>query len=242
MPDVTETSRNGGKASFKGRPMHHKLSVRLFAEALGSALLVATVVGSGLMATGLSRDAGIQLAANAAATGAMLVMLITILAPVSGAHLNPAVSLVFAIRRELSVRDLMAYVAAQCAGGILGTALAHSMFGLPPLAVGVAQRGTASLLLSEAVATFTLVLAILGTLAARPERVATTVALTIVGAYWFTASTSFANPAVTLARAFTDSFSGIAPMHVPGFALMQIAGALAAMAAANALFRSTKPS
>ncbi len=147
----------------------------------------------------------------------------------------------FTLRRELPGRDLLPYVAAQCAGGLLGAALAHLMFGLPPFALGTAQRSSPALWLSEAVATFALVLAILGTLATRPERVPTTVALTILAAYWFTASTSFANPAVTLARGFTDSFAGIAPAHVPMFVVMQMVGALAGLGVARLLFGSHKP-
>lgn len=216
--------------------MHPKLSIRLFAEALGTALLVATVVGSGIMAVSLTRDVAVQLLANAAATGAILVVLITVLGPVSGAHFNPAVSLIFTLRGDLPARDLASYAIAQCLGGIAGTALAHLMFGLPALVISETPRSTPALWLSEAVATFALVLAILGTLHVKPERVPATVALTIVAAYWFTASTSFANPAVTLARGFTNSFAGIALGHVPAFAVMQVVGALAALAAATVLF------
>jgi glycerol uptake facilitator-like aquaporin len=215
------------------------LSRRLFAEALGTALLVATVVGSGVMATRLTQDAALQLLANTIPTGAILVVLITVLGPVSGAHLNPAVSLVFALRRALPAAELGPYVVAQCVGGIAGTAIAHLMFGLQPLVIGANPRTGASLWLAEVVATFTLVLAILGALKASPRSVPVIVGLTITAAYWFTASTSFANPAVTLARGLTDSFAGIALQHAPMFMLMQIIGAMAGMAVADRLFGRT---
>lgn len=217
--------------------MKPDLLQRLLAEALGTALLVATVVGSGIMATNLTRDIAIQLLANAVPTGAILVVLITILGPVSGAHFNPVVSLVFALRRELPFAELAPYVLAQCLGGIAGTMVAHLMFGLPALEIGANPRTGAPLWFAEIVATFTLVLAILGTLRAKPDAVPVIVGLTITAAYWFTASTSFANPAVTLARGFTNSFAGIALQHTPMYALMQVAGALAGVAAATALYR-----
>jgi glycerol uptake facilitator-like aquaporin len=217
--------------------MTPNLPQRLFAEAIGTALLVATVVGSGIMATNLTRDLALQLLANTIPTGAILVVLITILGPVSGAHFNPAVSLVFAIRRELPGPELAPYVLAQCVGGVAGTVAAHLMFGLEPLVVGTTVRTGGPLWLAEAVATFTLVLAILGALKTRPDAVPVIVGLTITAAYWFTSSTSFANPAVTLARGFTNSFAGIALWHVPMFALMQLAGALAALAVAGWVFR-----
>jgi glycerol uptake facilitator-like aquaporin len=201
--------------------MSRGLPQRLLAEALGTALLVATVVGSGIMAANLTRDVALQLLANTIPTGAILVVLITILGPVSGAHFNPAVSLVFALRRELSTAELAPYVIAQCVGGVAGTVAAHLMFGLAPLVIGANPRTGPSLWFAEVVATFTLVLAILGALRA---------------AYWFTASTSFANPAVTLARSFTGSFAGIALHHAPMFILAQLAGALAAAALARTLF------
>ncbi|MCZ8375175.1 MAG: aquaporin family protein [Beijerinckiaceae bacterium] len=204
------------------------LRAKLAAEALGTALLVATVIGSGIMATQLSRDAGVQLMANALATGAMLVVLITMFGPVSGAHFNPVVSLVFALRKELGWSALAPYMLAQVTGGLAGTVLAHLMFGMAPLTAGGAARTGAALWFSEAVATFTLVLAILMTVRHKTGNVAFIVGLVITGAYWFTASTSFANPAVTLARAFTPSFAGIAPADVPAFMVMQGIGALAA--------------
>ncbi len=222
--------------------MRTSLSSRLIAEALGTGLLVATVVGSGIMATTLTRDVGLQLLANTIPTGAILVVLITIFGPVSGAHFNPAVSLVFVLRKELSAGDGAAYTAAQCFGGIAGTALAHMMFGLTVLEIGTTARATLPLWLSEAVATFTLVIAILGAIRAKPDAVPVIVGLTITATYWFTASTSFANPAVTLARGFTTSFAGIGLGHVPMFVLMQVVGALCALATSRLLWPVTKPS
>ncbi len=221
--------------------MSVQLNQRLAAEALGTALLVATVVGSGIMATALTRDVGLQLLANTIPTGAILVVLITIFGPVSGAHFNPAVSLVFAARRELPWRELLPYGMVQCLGGIAGTAVAHHMFGLPALEIGTQIRATPQLWLAEAVATFTLVVAILGTLRARPESVPVIVGLTITAAYWFTASTSFANPAVTLARGFTTSFAGIRLLDVPAFALMQVIGALAGLVVSGFIFGRAQP-
>ncbi|MFC5421847.1 MIP/aquaporin family protein [Bosea eneae] len=215
--------------------MAQPLSTRLFAEALGTGILVATVVGSGIMATKLSQDVAIQLLGNTIPTGAILVVLITIFGPVSGAHFNPAVSLVFALRGELPWREFAPYALAQCLGGIAGTVAAHLMFGLAPLVIGTTLRTGPSLWLAEAVATFTLVLAILGSLKVRPESVPVIVGLTITATYWFTASTSFANPAVTVARGFTTSFSGIAIGHVPMFIMAQTVGALIGLAVAGAL-------
>ena len=216
------------------------LPVRLGAEFLGTLMLVTAVVGSGIMAERLTNDAGLALLANTIATAAILVVLITILAPVSGAHFNPAVSLVFAVRRELPAGELALYVAAQLIGGIIGTALAHLMFDLVPLVPGIQARTGASQWLAEAVATFALVLAILGGIRYRPDAVPWLVGLTIASAYWFTASTSFANPAVTLARGFTTTFSGIAPGDVPAFVAAQLAGALIAAAASAVLFAARR--
>jgi glycerol uptake facilitator-like aquaporin len=207
----------------------------MLAEFLGTALLVATVIGSGIMATQLSRDVGVQLLANAVATGAMLVVLITLFGPISGAHFNPVVSLVFALRKEFGWSRLPGQVLAQVLGGLAGTAIAHLMFGMAPFSAGGAVRTGANLWFAEIVATFTLVLAILLTLRFRPEQVAIMVGLTITGAYWFTASTSFANPAVTLARGFTGSFAGIALADVPAFMAMQLVGALAGLGMASLL-------
>jgi glycerol uptake facilitator-like aquaporin len=213
------------------------LATRLLAEALGTLLLVTAVVGSGIMAERLSGgNAALALIANTLATAAMLVVLVTIFGPVSGAHLNPAVSLVFALRRELAAREFAAYAVVQIAGGIVGTALAHLMFDLAPFAFGTNSRTGFSQWLAEAVATFSLVLAILGGLRFRPDALPWLVGLVIAAAYWFTASTSFANPAVTLARGFTTTFSGIALRDVPAFAAAEVAGALAAAAIAAVLF------
>jgi len=216
------------------------LPARLGAEFLGTLLLVTAVVGSGIMAQRLTQDAGLALLANTLATAAILVVLVSIFAPVSGAHFNPAVSLVFAVRRELPVSELGLYVGAQLIGGIAGTALAHLMFDLAPLVSGVQARTGPSQWLAEAVATFALVLAILGGIRFRPDAVPWLVGLTIASAYWFTASTSFANPAVTLARGFTATFSGIALTDVPAFVVAQIAGALIAAAVAGLLFAARR--
>jgi glycerol uptake facilitator-like aquaporin len=210
--------------------------VRLAAEFLGTLLLVAAVVGSGIMAERLTNDAALALLANTLATAAILVVLVTILGPVSGAHINPAVSLVFAVRRELPAREFALYVPAQLIGGLAGTALAHLMFDLALFMPGVQARTGASQWLAEAVATFSLVLAILGGIRYRPDAVPWLVGLVIASAFWFTASTSFANPAVTLARGFTTTFAGIAAGDVPAFMLAQIIGAMIAAGAAMILF------
>src|SRR5215207_8237395 len=203
------------------------LARRLLAEALGTAILVATVVGSGIMAERLAGgNQAIALLGNTIPTGAILVVLITILGPVSGAHFNPAVSLVFASRGELPWREVVPYVVVQCLGGVAGTAVAHLMFDLTPLMIGTTVRSGPSQWLAEAVATFTLVLTILGGVRHAPQAIPWLVGLVITAAYWFTASTSFANPAVTLARGFTTTFAGIAINHVPAFVLAQLVGAL----------------
>ncbi len=209
----------------------------LLAEFSGTLLLVCTVVGSGIMAVNLAdgNDA-IALLGNTIATGAILYVLITIFGPVSGAHFNPAVSLVFALRGELSLSLLAAYIAVQATGGICGTILAQAMFELPLLDPSQNARGGVGQWLGEAVATFGLLATILGGLAYRANAVPALVGLYITAGYWFTSSTSFANPAVTLARGFTDSFSGIRPLDMPGFWLAQIAGAILAMLAARVIF------
>lgn len=214
------------------------LARRLAAEAFGTAILLATVVGSGIMAERLTDNAALALLCNTLATGAILVVIVTIFAPVSGAHFNPAVSLVMAVTGRLAPADLGAYVAVQCAAGIVGVMVAHAMFDLPLLAIGDHARTGASQWLAEIVATFAfaLVLAILGGSRNAPQAVPWLVALTVTAAYWFTASTSFANPAVALARGFTRTFSGIALAHVPAFVIAEIAGALLAAAAARFLF------
>jgi glycerol uptake facilitator-like aquaporin len=213
---------------------------RLTAEALGTALLVTAVVGSGIMADRLTEDTALALLANTIATGAALIALITIFAPISGAHFNPAVTLVMALRRDLPVALAAAYIAVQCAGGLLGTWAAHAMFDLPILQLSTTIRTGPAQWLAEAVATFGLIMAILGAISARAN-VAFIVAAYITAAYWFTASTSFANPAVALARSLTDTFAGIRPADLPGFMLAQIAGALIAMLLGNWLFRPPQP-
>jgi glycerol uptake facilitator-like aquaporin len=210
---------------------------KLLSEGLGTAILVATVVGSGIMAEKLADgNEAIALLGNTIPTGAILVVLISILGPVSGAHFNPAVTLVFAQRGEIAREDVLPYVAIQCIGGVAGTAIAHLMFDLSPLMVGTTGRDGPSQWLAEAVATFTLVLAILGGLRYTPQAVPWLVGLTITAAYWFTSSTSFANPAVTLARGFTTTFAGIALYHVPAFVAAQLAGAAAGALIALVLF------
>ena len=209
---------------------------RLTAEALGTALLVIAVVGSGIMADRLTDDVALALLANTIATGAALIMLITIFGPVSGAHFNPVVTFVMALRRDLPAAIAACYVVAQCAGGILGTWAAHAMFDLPILQISTTIRTGPAQWLAEGIATFGLILTIFGAINARAN-VALTVAAYITAAYWFTASTSFANPAVALARALTDTFAGIRPVDLPGFMMAQIAGALIAMILAAWLFR-----
>ena len=202
---------------------------RLVAETLGTALLLATVVGSGIMAENLAGgNVAIALLGNTIPTGAILVVLITIFGPVSGAHFNPAVTLSFLIRREITVSAAIAYVAVQIIGGIIGTWSAHLMFAQEIFQLSSHVRTGGAQWFSEGVATFGLVATILGTLRWSPEAVAYMVGLYITAAYWFTASTSFANPAVTIARSLTDTFSGIYPAHAPGFILAQLVGALVA--------------
>ena len=214
--------------------MTASLASRLVAEALGTGLLVATVVGSGIMAETLAGgDIALALLANTIATGAILFVLITIFGPISGAHFNPVVSGVFVLRRELSIGLLAAYGLAQISGGVAGAVLAHAMFEQSLLQISLHERSGLSQWLSEAVATVALVLTILGTLQARPAAVPASVALVIVAGYWFTASTSFANPAVTLARALSDTFAGIAPKDVAGFIAAQFIGGLGAWAVAE---------
>lgn len=202
----------------------------LIAEFLGTALLLAVVVGSGIMGESLAGgNVAIALLANSLATGAALVVLILVFGPISGAHLNPVVSLSAAGRGKLSWFRLTAYVLAQAAGAFAGVLVAHVMFGHSAFAASTHVRSGAGQLVSEAVATFGLVLTILAVERSRPAAVPFAVALFIVAAYWFTAPTSFANPAVTLARAATDTFAGIRPVDVPGFILAQLAGGGAAV-------------
>lgn len=197
---------------------------RLAAEALGTALLLISVIGSGIMGVNLAvGNTAIALLANAIATGCMLYVIITVLGPISGAHFNPAVSLAFALRGQLSLPDLGFYVLAQCAGGILGVWAAHLMFDLPVLQISQTMHRTGGAQwVSEMIATFGLLFVIFGGLKARAEAVPMLVAIYITGAYWFTSSTSFANPAVTLARGFSDTFAGIYPGHIPAFIAAQL--------------------
>src|SRR6059058_4183879 len=197
---------------------------RLAAEALGTALLVATVVGSGIMAESLTRDVALALLGNTLPTGAMLVVLITIFGPVSGAHFNPAVSLVFALKRDLTPREALLYVTAQIAGGILGTVLAHAMFALPLLDASLKMRSGGAQWLAEGVAAFGLVATILAGVKFNRPAIPWLVGLYITAAYWFTSSTSFANPAVAIARSLTNSFSGIRPVDLPGFIAAEFGG------------------
>ncbi|MBM7047245.1 MULTISPECIES: MIP/aquaporin family protein [Rhizobium] len=202
---------------------------RLVAEALGTAMLVATVVGSGIMATSLTQDLGLALLGNTLATGAILVVLITVLGPISGAHFNPAVSLIFAMSRSLPKRDFGGYVLAQIAGGVAGTLAAHLMFDLPLIELSSKVRTGGAQWFSEGVATFGLVATILAGIKFEQKAVPWLVGLYITAAYWFTASTSFANPAVALARSLTNTFSGVRPVDLPGFWVAEIAGAVAAL-------------
>jgi glycerol uptake facilitator-like aquaporin len=213
---------------------------RLIAEALGTSLLLAAVVGSGVMAERLAggNDA-VALLCNTVATGAALVVLITVFAPLSGAHFNPAVTLYFAMRREIVWRDAAAYMAVQIAAAIAGVWLAHAMFGMPVIEVSQKLRDGPSQWLSEFVATFGLLLTIAGC-ARKPDTTPALVGLYISAAYWFTASTSFANPAVTLARSLTDSFAGIAPSSVPGFICGQLLAAIIAAPSMVYLFGSVE--
>jgi glycerol uptake facilitator-like aquaporin len=202
---------------------------RLFAELLGTALLVATVVGSGIMAETLTKDVALALLGNTLPTGAILVVLITILGPISGAHFNPAVSIVFALKRELSATETALYIAAQVLGGILGTMIAHGMFALPLLDASTKIRTGGPQWFAEGIAAFGLVATILAGIRFQRTAVPWLVGLYITAAYWFTASTSFANPAVAIARSFTNTFSGIRPLDVPGFIVAQLCGAVAGM-------------
>ena len=209
----------------------------VFAEALGSFFLFATVIGSGIMAEQLAGgNVAVALLGNTLATGAMLFVLITMLGPVSGAHFNPAVSMIFRLRGELTTGTAFAYTAAQLAGGILGVWAAHVMFDLPILQLSDKARTGVGQWMGELIATFGLVLTILGTLRTRQEWVPVSVALYIVAAYWFTSSTSFANPAITIARSLSDSFAGIAPADVAGFVVAQIVGAVLALGVSRVLF------
>ena len=198
---------------------------KLLAEGLGTAFLLIGVVGSGIMGAALADgNIAIALLANAIATGCILYVIITTLGPISGAHFNPAVTLAFLLRGEISVADAIPYVIVQIIGGILGVWAAHMMFDLSILQASTTHRTGVSQWFSEILATFGLLFVIFGGLKSRPDAVPTLVALYITGAYWFTSSTSFANPAVTIARGFSDTFAGINPAHIPMFIAMQIVG------------------
>jgi glycerol uptake facilitator-like aquaporin len=204
-------------------------SQRLVAEGLGTALLLAIVIGSGIMGERLAAgNIAIALLGNTLATGAGLVVLITIFGPLSGAHFNPAVTLVFALRREIVWGTLAAYVPVQIVGGVLGVWLAHAMFGEAIFEVSTKLRDGPGQALAEFVATFGLIATILGSIRLRPEVTPMAVGLYITSAYWFTASTSFANPAVTIARSLSNTFAGIAPSSAPAFIVAQLAGSAAA--------------
>lgn len=208
----------------------------MLAEGIGSFYLFSTVVGSGVMAEKLAGgNVAVALMGNTVATGAMLFVLITMLGSISGAHFNPAVTMVFHLRREIGARQALGHVAAQLAGGVLGVCAAHLMFDLPILQTSMKARSGVGQWAGEFIATVGLILTILGTIKARPQWVPATVALYITAAYWFTSSTSFANPAITVARSLSDSFAGIAPADVPAFIAAQLAGALAGLAVSRVL-------
>ena len=212
-------------------------SRQLAAEGIGTMTLLATVIGSGIMAERLAGgNMAVALLGNTIPTGAILYVLITIFGPVSGAHFNPAVTIAFAIRRQVAAPQALMFILMQVAGGLCGAMLAHLMFEMPILQLSQNARTGGAQWLSEFVATFGLLTVIFGGLRWRPESVPMLVGLYITAAYWFTASTSFANPAVTIARAFTDSFSGILPAHAPGFILAQLAAACLAPAILGWMF------
>jgi len=214
---------------------------RLVAEGLGTALLLAIVIGSGIMGERLAGgNVAIALLGNTIATGGGLVVLITIFGPLSGAHFNPAVTLVFAIRREISATMALGYVAAQLAGAVLGVWSAHLIFAEPVLQISAKLRDGPAQAFSEGVATFGLIATILGSLRFRPDSTPVMVGLYITAAYWFTASTSFANPAVTIARSMSDTFAGIAPVSAPAFIAAQTGGAVVAMLAFGWLLREER--
>ena len=210
---------------------------KLVAEFLGTAMLLATVIGSGVMGETLSGgNVAVALLGNTIATGAILYVLITMLGPVSGAHFNPAVTFAFRLKGDISTGDALAYVAVQIAGAVVGVWLAHVMFDQEILQASTKLRSSGGQWVSEVVATFGLVAAILMTLKTAPQAVAAVVGLYITSAYWFTASTSFANPAVTFARAWSDTFAGIYPAHMPAFILCQFVGAALAFVLVRWLF------
>ena len=222
--------------------MTESLARRLAAEGIGSFFLFAAVIGSGVMAEALAGgNVAVALIGNTLATGAILFVLITMLGPISGAHFNPAVSLVFASRGELPWRDAAAFIVVQLLGGVLGAWAAHLMFDLPILEYSIKARSGIGQWTGEAIATFGLTLTIIGTVRHRPAWVPASVALYITSAYWFTSSTSFANPAITVVRSMSNSFAGIAPHDVPMFVLAQLIGATAAALVSRALFDERRP-
>ena len=210
---------------------------RLTAEALGTALLVAAVVGSGIMAERLTSDTALALLGNTLPTGAILVVLISILGPVSGAHFNPAVTMIFALKRELTLEEALGYVLAQIAGGIAGTVLAHLMFALPLLEISLKARSGGAQWFAEGVAAFGLLATILAGIKFNRGAIPWLVGLYITAAYWFTSSTSFANPAVAIARSLTNTFSGIRPVDLPAFIAAELTGAALALILMNWLLQ-----
>lgn len=220
---MADQAGSGRSASEANRSFD--LSRRLAAEALGTGILVTTVVGSGIMAETLTRDAALALLCNTLATGAILVVLVSVLGPISGAHFNPAVTLVFTGRRELATSEAALYVVAQIVGGAIGTMAAHLMFGHPLIELSTKIRTGGGQWFAEAIAAFGLVATILAGVRFQRAAVPWLVGLYITAAYWFTASTSFANPAVAIARSLTNSFSGIRPIDLPGFILAELCGA-----------------
>ena len=226
MKDVAEDM----SSQSKSLPPTFSLPRQLAAEALGTALLLAVVIGSGVMGEQLSGgNVAIALLGNTLSTGAALVVLITIFGPISGAHFNPVVSLAFALRRELAVQTALAFILVQILGAVVGVFAAHAMFGQDILQVSTKLRDGPSLAFSEAVATFGLIATIFGCVRFKPDFTPIGVGLYITSAYWFTASTSFANPAVTVARSLSNTFAGIAPSSVPTFIVAQAVGAAAAV-------------
>jgi glycerol uptake facilitator-like aquaporin len=215
---------------------------RLAAEGLGACLLSATVIGSGILGVALSGgNDGVALLGNTLATAAILYVLIAALGPISGAHFNPAVTLAFLLRGEIKPTHALLYLILQVAGCLAGVLLAHAMFGLPLLQTATTDRSGGGRILSEAAATFALILAILGGVRYRPNDLPAIVALVIAAGYWWTASTSFANPAITIARSLSDTFAGVRPQDAPGFIAGQLTGAVAGWLAGRLLFGRSAP-
>lgn len=222
--------------------MNNEDGRKLLAEVLGTAFLLAAVIGSGIMAERLADgNQALALLCNTIPTGAILVVIILVFGPISGAHFNPAVTVALAVRHIFPWKSVPSYIVAQLIGGILGAWAAHFMFDLPILQASLTERAGAGQWFAEAVATFGLVMTIIGCLAKTPTAIPYAVGLYITSAYWFTASTSFANPAVTFARAFTDTFAGIAPAHAPAFILAQFAGVAVCLVVLRILFPPTGP-